>query len=174
MRALPRLPRWSALAKAAVGFKAVVAVYWDLSSDALTWGLMGHLVQISHRPHFSSRSDWLLPSCSCFHACLVVLPTSVFFFFSSYSATKWPVAAPFFAWPQTEPIHRCADLGEMISFLSRVIAILATSATRPSNVLRSPRQGEWKFPLFLDDYWQSDSRESFCAALGRTGPNAWC
>ncbi len=68
----------------------------------------------------------------------------------------------------TLPVHRCADLGEMISFLSRVIATLATSATRPSNVLRSPRQGEWMIIY-------SQTPENLSAlALDRTGPNAWC
>jgi len=38
-------------------------------------------------------------------------------FFLLTSATKWPVAAPFFARSQTDPVHRFADLGEIISFL---------------------------------------------------------
>ncbi len=60
-----------------------------------------------------------------------------FFVFFTYSATKWPVATPFFARSQTDPVHRLsapprsagcsrvllhrfADLGEIISFLSTV------------------------------------------------------
>ena len=50
-------------------------------SHLRSWKIGPWWVQISHRPHFSSRSDWLLPSCSCFHDCLVVLFHFLFIFF---------------------------------------------------------------------------------------------
>ncbi len=66
------------------------------------------------------------------------------FFFFTYSATKWPVAAPFFARSQTDPVHRCADLGEIISFLSRIISHFSNLAQTTLEGLRSPSRGEWK------------------------------
>ncbi len=116
---------------------------------------------------------WTKTAHSDFHVdrtngCLVV---AMFMFFPSYSATKWPISTIYFIVTSAWALTQVCRVWERYLIPFRSYRHFTKSGPAPFKRfgVPLPRWVESSKLFFLDNYWYSLSRESFCTGLVRSG-----